>query len=252
MLNTIRLWFDNQQRKAKQVENANKKLQHILNTISWTNEDDLHLLLRKLGDLFKAGADPNMKDQFGNTMLTKINQNINKQVFTMFVKAGADANIPDQNGEYPLFQISTWPRLELLIEAGSDLNIKNLEGRTKLYTVFHNLSIGPHWKHQEEFIYILLKHGADPNVLCENEDGSGFDTPLSILFKYLSPDSKYYIHVLNLVIRIIDEYNGVPLTINQYHQIRDKLNKKTQEKLDSAEKVSSNDKDFFYLASQTI
>ena len=85
---------------------------------------------------FKAGADPNVKSEFGNTPLHDAIEKGQAGTAEVLIKAGADLNAKDRDGRTPLHYASEKGQAgtaEGLIKAGADLNAKDNNGHTALW-----------------------------------------------------------------------------------------------------------------------
>ena len=129
--------------------------------------------------LLKAGADVNARycpspDGTGEptTILLEIARHgryIVHRILSAVLKTGADVNVGN-NGEFPLHAAIDHERdfefIELLVDAGADVNLKDGTGATPLHTTVKLLE-------KKDTILLLLEKGADVNAL----DNQG-DTPL--------------------------------------------------------------------------
>ena len=150
--------------------------------------------------LLKLGANPNIRNNSGETPLHLAMSKHNKELVTLLLSHGADPNLADNNGFTPLCcntssheitdllatkganvdhqtnqngyyalhfaakngQVET---LRVLLKHGANPNIRNNSGETPLHLAMS--------KHNKELVTLLLSHGADPNLA----DNNGF-TPL--------------------------------------------------------------------------
>ena len=82
-----------------------------------------------------AGADPNARDEDGNTPLHFAGYNKNPAVITALVNAGAEINARDKWGHTPLHDAASNQSpavITALVNAGADVNAKNKRGKTPL------------------------------------------------------------------------------------------------------------------------
>lgn len=119
-------------------------------------------MFRQLGQiraLISEGADPNAKNDHGNTPLHEAAESDVPEMAEVLIAAGADVNARDNSGNTPLHEAAMSDRLETvkaLIRAGADPNAKaNLE-----QTPLHKAAAfgGP------EMVKALISAGADPNA----------------------------------------------------------------------------------------
>ena len=83
--------------------------------------------------LLEAGADLNMQNKYGETLLHISIRRDRRDMVTLLLDKGADINLPDAPGWTPLMEcvMDDMPELcALLIERGADKSIANLRGAT--------------------------------------------------------------------------------------------------------------------------
>lgn len=83
---------------------------------------------------------------------------------TALLQAGTDANLKDQEGRTPLMYASFNGHAEVikrLVEKGADINFQDIYGRSALMMA----SSGPY----PAAVKLLLDHGADPNLADKEE-----------------------------------------------------------------------------------
>ena len=126
--------------------------------------------------LIKLGADVNMADDRGKTVLHNWKLIDVPQTFKMLIDAGADVNARSNNGETPLMTcggrlVSTRADVvDILLKSGADVNITDNGGRT----AFHTLRQVP------QTFKMLMDAGADVNARS-NYYG---ETPLMYAARY--------------------------------------------------------------------
>jgi len=135
---------------------------------------NLNVRLNIIKLLIKAGADPNIQNNYGETALMIANYDDNLDIVNILLKAGADPNIKDKNGVTALMNATYNPDIvEIMIKAGADPNIQDIYGKTALMNPSGRKNI----------VEILIKAGADPNI--QNNNG---ETALMIANHYDNPD----------------------------------------------------------------
>ena len=108
--------------------------------------------------MIQAGADVNMRNKNGETLLKKAFQyNKNPEIATTLIQSGIDVNARDENGKTPLIWAAWFNEdsdvIIALIQAGADVNAQDKNGETALMNVF-----------SEKVADTLLKYGADVNM----------------------------------------------------------------------------------------
>lgn len=128
----------------------------------------------KAESLIKNGADVNTKDYLGFTPLHIAAYRGDVKIIKLLLAKGADIKSKDTaNTSGPLFQAVTVKNdknvaaAQLLIDAGADINEKNIGGYTPLHTAASDGSI--------EIVKILVAKGVNINAKANNGD-----TPLSM------------------------------------------------------------------------
>lgn len=99
---------------------------------STTTNKETHKIIETL---VNAGADFDLIDNEGDTVLSNCIMCDNTKVIQMLIKAGVNVNLQDDDGVTPLMiatQINNDTAIELLIDAGADLTIKDNDGKTAL------------------------------------------------------------------------------------------------------------------------
>ena len=85
--------------------------------------------------LIDHGADPNMKDEFGNTALHLATEHDASDVIDILLEGGAQIDAQNTLGETALHlaaQKYATRTLKVLIDQGASLNIENYQGQTAL------------------------------------------------------------------------------------------------------------------------
>ncbi len=80
----------------------------------------------------KSGAKVNQKDKKGLTALTVAIDNNNEQYIKELIDAGADTNVKDNNGRTLLFYAKNLKMIKILLDEGIDIDSKDNRGRTAL------------------------------------------------------------------------------------------------------------------------
>ena len=99
----------------------------------------------------------------GNTFLYQISYLKGAHLIYVLLKKGADPNIKNNNGETALM-VADLPSLEVLLAYGANPNLKDEHGNTALSKAIRLHSISPI---QINKIKILLAKGADPNITLD-------------------------------------------------------------------------------------
>jgi len=102
--------------------------------------------------LIEAGADVNLKNKYGDTLLHY--QTTNERVARVLIKAGANVNLRTYLNQTPLHCQRDEGFMKVLIEAGVDVNAKNYLGNTSL--LFQN---------DKRVIRLLIESGANVNEI---------------------------------------------------------------------------------------
>ena len=124
-----------------------------------------------------AGADPNARHKFGNTVLhMAVRYNESASVTATLLEAGADLKARDRAGNTALAMAARDNKnpavAAVLLEAGANPNARNNNGSTSLH-------LAAQFNKTPDVVATLLEAGADPNA--RNEDGR---TPLSLATGY--------------------------------------------------------------------
>ena len=85
--------------------------------------------------LVSAGADVNMKDAAGETVLMMLESETTSDLAWDLINAGAKVNEVDESGDTPLMEAASVNNLDVLktlIDAGAKVNAKNKDGQTAL------------------------------------------------------------------------------------------------------------------------
>lgn len=119
--------------------------------------------------LLKSGANPNLKDNLGQTPLYLAARHKSK-IFQYLLDFGADLNARDNRGRAPLHYASHFrDGQSVLIQAGADVNIQDNSGRASLHAAKICM---PHIKR-------MLQAGAN----IHSKDNSGM-SPLAIALRF--------------------------------------------------------------------
>ena len=107
----------------------------------------------------EAGADPNARQGYNHTALSRAVANDSEQAVEVLLNRGADPNARSENGETPLHHSHQSSRavFSQLIEAGADPNAHDQRGITPLHRAVAD-------KRFLSSAQRLLENGADPNV----------------------------------------------------------------------------------------
>ncbi|KDQ11655.1 hypothetical protein BOTBODRAFT_114037, partial [Botryobasidium botryosum FD-172 SS1] len=123
--------------------------------------------------LLKAGADPNIRDKYGQNSLHRtaglLHHPDGAEVLSTLIDGGADVHAVDDFGRSPLFHAArdgSAAAVQLLLRAGADPHLRDKQSQTPLHLAVES-------PEGADAVVALLKSGADVNAL----DGVG-DTPL--------------------------------------------------------------------------
>lgn len=130
------------------MEGEKVELARFLRVMKWVGRTRSATLLAELDQIVEHGADPNLQDNWGRTVLHRLSDRIavhRRRALTMFdnlVAVGADVNIQDRLGRTPLHILmgnvgehhaeSIFPVFDKLVEHGALHNLHDSTGRTAL------------------------------------------------------------------------------------------------------------------------
>jgi hypothetical protein len=132
-------------------------------------ETNLHDAVRQgdmelVAELLDQNIDPNELDNNGNTALWYIRDRLD--ILRLLIDNGADLNLQNRKGETILHGAvlsGVKKMVPILLEAGANPNIQDSEGYTALHDSVSNMTPDP------DIINLLLEYGANPNI--RNDDG---------------------------------------------------------------------------------
>jgi ankyrin repeat protein len=148
---------------GKKEGEAERKARQAGEKLGW----ELHEAARegRVGDvkaLLKAGANPNVPDEFSFTALRNAANNGHAEAVRALLEGGANPNIQDRAGTTALVyaasmrQIRYHDIVRALLKAGANPNLQDIAGGTALmYAAFFGRS---------DTVRVLLERGADPNI----------------------------------------------------------------------------------------
>ena len=115
-----------------------------------------------------AGAEINATDNYGSTPLTEASCHDHEHILEFLLKQGADPNIAD-GGDWTAMTYACYYRrnlkiIRMLLEAGADINLKNIYGDTLLSNICRDA------RNKKKIVAILLSFGADPNIISEDSE----------------------------------------------------------------------------------
>ncbi len=147
------------QYKGISTEDLNEALIDILN--KWeASEEDLKGAVR----LIIAGADVNVKDNYGNTALSYASMKSHEEIVEILINAKADLNVTNKYGYTALMFASRNSHkdiVKILIEANADVDAKDNDGDTALMDAAR--------KGHKEIVQMLIE--AKANVNAANNEG---------------------------------------------------------------------------------
>ena len=183
--------------------------------------------------LIEAGADVNVKDKKGNTLLhlDRYDPNVTK----LLIDAGLDVNAKNYEGMTPLFCIADHDTsgdkdyvesAKLLIEAGADVNAQNKKGQTPLHLCL-----------DENLAKLFIEAGADVNAKDHNGNTrlhAFIPCDDDCIDDYDAVDDAYYhlegyIRVMKVLIEAGADVNAknnegkTPLDLSGYYKVDDVL-----------------------------
>jgi len=123
--------------------------------------------------LLEAGADPELADEFGETVMHYAAMVNNPRLLPALLAAGISPDLRNPvNGETPLFNaiMSDGPQFHALLAAGADVNVADLSGNRPVHKAAK--------VNDMTRILVLLEAGADPRAV--NERGSTFQIYLNM------------------------------------------------------------------------
>ena len=126
--------------------------------------------------LVSAGAKMELKDKEGKTaLLYALDNSSNPQMAETLIALGANASVVDNEGNGALHRENLNPELiQLLVDAGADVNAKNNDGVPPLMCC-----------DDPDSMQVLLEAGADANAT----DNDGYTPLMNLLSTYLDEDS---------------------------------------------------------------
>ncbi len=146
---------------SRSLENTrikNLKLIKILDKYCFIEDKDY----KRIINLIHAGADINVKNQYGYTALIRASSRNHKNIVKLLIELGADVNMHDDDRYTALMCAATYgctAIAKLLINKGADINAINNQGQTALICA----TIACH----KEIVELLIDNGADINVNSE-------------------------------------------------------------------------------------
>ncbi|XP_059176229.1 ankyrin-1-like [Physella acuta] len=105
--------------------------------------------------LIEKKANINIRNTEGETALHFAVKNNNFHIVCTLLEQEANINEPNNAGQTPLFFAYNCKITEYLIEKGAEINLQDKSGETALHLMA---------KSKEYAVYILLEHGANPNI----------------------------------------------------------------------------------------
>ena len=106
--------------------------------------------------LLDYGADMNVHDKYGSTILTYWTYKNNLTMVKFFLDKGADHNGKDTDGRTPIFYARSTEAVQLLLDAGADINAEADDGSTTLACMCHGAA-------SDDMARFLVENGAEVN-----------------------------------------------------------------------------------------
>lgn len=119
---------------------------------------------KKVKELISKGADVNVKDVFGNTLLHSAAQFGYYEIVEILLDNKADTNAKDENNFTPVhYAIANGHKeiVKLFLEAGIDVNARNINGDTLLHNAVR--------ERNKDIAELLLGAGADSCLRNNNQ-----------------------------------------------------------------------------------
>lgn len=117
--------------------------------------------LNKVQELVKNGADLNLKDQYGSTLLHRAANWQKNAILKYLLENGANPNIKSGEHNLPAFQgaalMNNIEAVKLLIEHGADVKQIDTDGNTAI-----------HYSANPDYLKLMIEHGADVNSKNNN------------------------------------------------------------------------------------
>lgn len=134
-------------------------MQIAFNIIDGEKNKKLKVCMRHL---LYNGADPNVKDRRGRTLLLLATIQDRKAEVALLLKYKADPNIFDSKGCTPLCMSELTSITKLLLKHGADVNHQTKAGETALH--FAAIRVACYKKFLKENVNLLISAGADLNI----------------------------------------------------------------------------------------
>lgn len=184
--------------------------------------------VNEVRDLLNSGANPNIKDEYGNPLLhdavTQSEYKENHEIVKLLLKAGAEPNIKDTHGHTTLgsVQPTDVKTIRLLLKSGANPNLPSYwEDGSVRYDPIHSLIRGFYdgpddfYKDRLEFkekklesLRLLLQYGADPTNKVEYD---GFDRNALEFARYnydtYGPKSGHFLEEVELIEEYMERMN---------------------------------------------
>ena len=161
-----------------QAEVVRVLMDKVPETYNWTRRlttavDYDHVEVVKI--LIAAGADPNVKDEHGNTLLhnADLHGARNAKVIKVLIAAGADPNVKNEYGNTPLHDAVRYinrtylikhDNVKALIAGGADPNVLDQNGKTPLYRAFRRAVT-----REQYIIYLGYRHRGGKREECDGD-----------------------------------------------------------------------------------
>jgi hypothetical protein len=181
--------------------------------------------VNEVRDLLNSGANPNIKDEYGDPLLHDAvlhsEYKENHEIVKLLLKAGAEPNMYDDHGNtiFGSVQPTDVKTFKLLLESGANPNLPYMWGsevrKYPIHMVLSDEYDAPYfnlYKNRLEFkekklesLRLLLQYGADPTV--KNYDGESALEYARYNYETYGPESGHFIEEVELIEEYMERMN---------------------------------------------